>query len=86
VRVLIRIQEQAFRAYYASMSDGDLLATAANRHSLVDVARRILSEELARRKLALPPESPQPVTERTSSALRAAVGKLIQAMRHSNVL
>jgi hypothetical protein len=82
----MRTQEQAFRAYYASMSDRDLLATAANRHSFVDVAQQILNEELARRKLALPTETPQPVTERASGALRAAVRKWLEAMRHSNVL
>jgi hypothetical protein len=82
----MHIQEQAFRAYYASMSDGDLLATAANRHSFVDVAQQILSEELARRNLALHTETPQAVTERASGGLRAAVRKLLQAMRHTNAL
>jgi len=52
----MHVQEQAFRAYYASMSDSDLLAVAANRTSFIDLAQQILREELARRSLALPVE------------------------------
>jgi len=29
------IQEQAFRAYYASMSDADLLSTTKNKNSFI---------------------------------------------------
>jgi hypothetical protein len=60
-------QEQAFRAYYASMTDGDLLTVAANRSSFVDLAQRILTEEMARRNLAVP----EPTTgSRETSAAR----------------
>ncbi len=50
----MHVQEQAFRAYYASMTDGDLLRTAANRGSFITVAQQILAEEIARRELVLP--------------------------------
>jgi hypothetical protein len=50
-------QEQAFRAYYASMSDADLLKTATNRQSFIEIAQKLLIEELQRRNL----EFPQPV-------------------------
>ena len=49
-------QEQAFRAYYASMSDAKLLETARNRNSYFEPARAALAQELARRKLAEPKE------------------------------
>lgn len=50
------VQEQAFRTYYASMSDAKLLETAAHRSSFIDAAQRVLDEEFSRRHLALPVE------------------------------
>ena len=47
-------REQAFRAYYASMTDAELLAVAANRNSFVELARQIVGEEVARRGLEMP--------------------------------
>ena len=52
------IQEQAFRAYYASMSDDELLSTAKNKNSFVPIAQMLMAEELARRQLKLPAEAP----------------------------
>ena len=49
------IQEQAFRAYYASMTDEELLRTAANKSSFVDIAQKLLADELVKRNLTLPP-------------------------------
>jgi len=40
------IQEQAFRAYYASMTDEELLRTAANKSSFVDIAQKLLAANL----------------------------------------
>jgi hypothetical protein len=48
------VQEQAFRTYYASMSDAKLLETAAHRSSFIEAAQRVLDEEFSRRHLALP--------------------------------
>ena len=52
------IQEQAFRAYYASMTDEELLRTAANKSSLVDIAQKLLADELVKRNLTVPPRGP----------------------------
>ena len=52
------IQEQAFRAYYASMTDEELLRTAANKSSLVDIAQKLLADELVKRNLTVPPGGP----------------------------
>jgi hypothetical protein len=49
------VQEQAFRAYYASMTDAELLRIAANRSSFVDIAQKVLADELKKRNLAVPP-------------------------------
>jgi hypothetical protein len=49
-------QEQAFRAYYSSMTNEELLAIAANRNSFIDVAQKAMSEELSRRNLTAPTE------------------------------
>jgi hypothetical protein len=48
------VQEQAFRTYYASMSEAKLLETAAHRSSFIGVAQQALDEEISRRHLALP--------------------------------
>ena len=48
------VQQQAFRLYYASMTDQELQAAAANRSSFIELAQQTLSEELARRNLTLP--------------------------------
>ena len=48
--------EQAFKAYYASMTDAELLRVAANKTSFIDVAQKILGDELMRRNLTAPGE------------------------------
>jgi hypothetical protein len=53
----MRTQEEAFRAYYASMTDGELLALARNQKSFIPVAQTILSYELNRRQLTPPREA-----------------------------
>jgi len=57
----MRSQEQAFRAYYASMTNGELLQIAANERSFIAVAQKILEGELAKRRLtpAAPPVPPR---------------------------
>jgi len=57
----VRSQEHAFRAYYASMSDADLLQTAANRSSFIAIAQRILADELRKRELTPLPGPALPV-------------------------
>jgi len=52
----MRTQEQAFRAYYTSMNDAELLQVAANRQSYIAIAQTVLSSELEKRGLT--PASP----------------------------
>jgi hypothetical protein len=51
----MRSQEQAFRAYYASMTNSELLQTARNRSSFIDVAQKLLGEELKKRNFTVSP-------------------------------
>jgi hypothetical protein len=45
------IQEQAFRAYYASLTDAELLKIAANKRSYIAVAQEALARELQQRNI-----------------------------------
>src|SRR5215470_5628 len=58
----MRTQEQAFRAYYASMTDSDLLAIAKNRASFVPIAQAQVAEELRKRQLIVPADTPAETT------------------------
>ena len=73
------VQQRAFREYYASMTDSELLATAANRSSFIEVAQQALSEEVARRNLTLP--APTPAETPHSGGLRAAMQRLFHGVK-----
>jgi hypothetical protein len=45
------VQEQAFRAYYASLTDAELLKIAANKRSYIAVAQDSLDRELKLRNI-----------------------------------
>jgi len=45
------VQEQAFRTYYASLTDAELLKIAANQRSYITVAQEALVRELKHRNL-----------------------------------
>jgi hypothetical protein len=73
----MRTQEEAFRAYYAAMTDAELMKTAANRNSFIDIAQKFLLDELAKRNLAVPPATPpgpsQPETSTRASGRFARI-------------
>jgi hypothetical protein len=73
----MRIQEQAFRTYYASMKDSDLLAVAKNRGSFIPLAQTLLTEELLKRQLAVPSDAP-----RENSHTWTLFTKLRRLIRH----
>lgn len=60
----MRTQEQAFRTYYAAMTDTELLATAANRDSFIGIAQRVLDDEMQKRDLR-PAALPLPAVHHT---------------------
>jgi hypothetical protein len=62
----VRTPQEAFRAYYESMTDSDLLAIARNRDSFIPLAQRELAEELRRRQLTAPAGAPVQLTRTPS--------------------
>ena len=77
----MRTQQQAFKAYYASMTDSELLATAENRQSFIPIAQNAMDEELQRRHLTAPAD-PRVETSQPP-ALSADSGKPpLTAMAH----
>lgn len=47
-------QEQAFRVYYGSMADAELLRTAVHKESYIALAQKLMAEEIDKRHLAMP--------------------------------
>jgi hypothetical protein len=74
----MRSQEQAFRSYYASMTDAELLKISENRNSFISLAQRILTDEMEKRHLMPSKPQPQPVRH---SALWNWGNHLFQAAR-----
>ena len=74
--------DQTFKAYYASMADSDLLKLAANKNSYIDVAQRMMTEELVRRHLSLPAIRSAPGRPRFRWSTRSAIAKLTTVFRH----
>jgi hypothetical protein len=54
----VTAQQQAFKVYYASLSDTDLMKIAANKRSFLEVAQEALANELRGRNLM--PSEPSP--------------------------
>ena len=73
----MRTQQQAFRAYYASMTDSELLAVAQNRSSFIRAAQNPLADELERRNLTPPADSPAR-TQTDSNAVHQTAAKAPQ--------
>jgi len=46
------VQQQALKAYYASITDGELLKLATNRSSFIEAAQAAMAQELTSRHLA----------------------------------
>ena len=72
-------QEEAFRAYYSSMTDAQLVKIAANRASFITTAQKILADEMAKRRLAVPPK---PAPQVSPGVLARLVGRLRHAPPH----
>ena len=68
-------QEQAFRAYYSSMTDAELLEVAANKTSFIGIAQKILGDELDQRHLKAPEATRQRAPEKTALSLVSDLAK-----------
>lgn len=78
----MRSPEQAFRAYYASMTDADLLQTAANQSSFIPIAQRILVDELGKRSLTPLPRPAPPVLHSALWVLRSHLAGFTRRLYH----
>jgi hypothetical protein len=61
------VQQEAFRFYYSSLTDAELLKIAANKRSFVSVAQEALANELRGRNLA-PAEPSGPAENPTAES------------------
>jgi hypothetical protein len=72
------VQENALKAYYASLTDAELLKLADNRSSFIDAAQQAMASELLSRHLA-PRADPVPAAPEPSG-LRALVKRLARVL------
>ena len=77
----MRTQEQAFRAYYAAMTDSELLEIAAHESSFIAIAQRILEDEMAKRHLT-PSRRVPPVRRSFFRAWREHMAKWTGRLHH----
>ncbi len=79
---MVRTQQQAFREYYASMSDEELLAIAQNRESFIDVAQEAIDVELRRRHLVHPAPPPAPQKQTFFAHCEHGLARLGHLLHH----
>ena len=72
-------QQQAFKAYYSSLTDAELLKIAANRHSFLAVAQEVLDGELRSRDLAS--IEPSPSAGQTAEASAGLWARMARSIR-----
>jgi hypothetical protein len=63
----VTAQQQAFKVYYSSLTDAELMKIAANKRSFLDVAQEALANELRGRSLT-PSEPSQSADNRTAES------------------
>jgi hypothetical protein len=76
----VTTQEQAFKAYYASLTEAELMKIAANRRSFLDVAQEALANELRDRNLA-PSEPSQSADNRTAAPQPNPLARMARKVR-----
>ncbi|MCX6626453.1 MAG: hypothetical protein NTW28_02310 [Candidatus Solibacter sp.] len=73
-------QQQAFKVYYSSLTDAELLKISANKRSFLDVAQEALANELRGRNLA-PSEPPRSNNNRTVESRPFALRSITRKAR-----
>jgi hypothetical protein len=76
----VTAQQEAFRVYYSSLTDAELLKIAANKRSFLNVAQEALANELRGRNLA-PSEPNRPADNRTSESHPNPVARMARKVR-----
>lgn len=73
-------QQQAFKVYYSSLTDAELLKIAANKRSFLDVAQEALANELRGRNLTLS-EPSQSADNRTAESHPNPLARMARKVR-----
>ena len=73
-------QQQAFKVYYSSLTDAELMKIAANRRSFLDVAQEALANELRGRNL-VPPEPPPSADNRIAQSPPNPLARMASTVR-----
>jgi hypothetical protein len=76
----VTVQQQAFKFYYSSLTDAELLKIAANKRSFVSAAQEALANELHGRNLA-PSEPSGPAENRTGESHPDPVTRMARKVR-----
>ena len=76
----VTTQQQAFKAYYASLTEAELLKIAANKRSFLDVAQEALADELRGRNLA-PSEPSHSAANRTAESHANPLARMARKVR-----
>jgi hypothetical protein len=76
----VTAQQQAFQAYYSSMTDAELLKIAANKRSFLEVAQAALDNELRGRNLTTGEPSPSD-DNRTAGSHPNPVARMARKVR-----
>ena len=76
----VTTQQQAFKAYYASLTEAELLKIAANKRSFLDVAQEALANELRGRNLA-PSEPSLSADNRTAAPHPSPLARMARKVR-----
>jgi hypothetical protein len=76
----VTAQQQAFKVYYSSLTDAELMKIAANRRSFLDVAQEALANELRGRNL--PPSEPSASADsRTAESYPNLLARMARKVR-----
>jgi hypothetical protein len=76
----VTAQQQAFKVYYSSLTDAELMKIAANKRSFLEVAQEALANELSGRHLA-EPEPSQSAATRTAESNPALLADMARKVR-----
>ena len=73
-------QQQAFKVYYSSLTNAELMKIAANKRSFLDVAQEALANELRDRNLA-PSEPSLSADNRTAAPHPSPLARMARKVR-----
>jgi predicted nucleic acid-binding protein len=76
----VTAQQQAFKVYYSSLTDAELMKIAANKRSFLDVAQEALANELRGRNLAASEPSPS-ADNRTAESYPNLLARMARKVR-----